>query len=250
MLNDFKYDSNGNVTNVSSLQRWTPIGEYGYFWDDEFQGISLRSEGWNTICLPFSLTGDEIKTAFGDGTLVEELTAVNSADGVCTLSFSAVSDGMEAGKAYLIKPSNESQAVVLSFPGKTISENKKPETNELSITDGTGTLCLQGNYARTLLNCNDTNGGLYFTQYNLIHKVAAGKSIVMDGFRCFIRTSEPNALSAARMVHDDGSTTSLRLVEVGSTADGQRVYNIQGMQTDENAGRGIYIKKGRKYVQK
>ena len=140
---------------------------------------------------------------------------------------------------------------MLSFPDKALSESKQPETNELSIADGTGTLCLQGNYARTLLDGGNTNGnGLYFTQNNYIYKVAAGSSVIMDGFRCFIRTSEPNALSAARMVHNDGSTTSLRLVEVGTTTDGQRVYNIQGMQIDEPSGCGIYIKNGRKYVKK
>ena len=212
---------------------------------------ALKSGEWNAICLPFSLTGDEVKAAFGDGTLVEELTTVSSADGVCTLTFSTVSDGTEAGKAYLIKPSNESPATVLSFPGKALSESKQPETNELTIPGGTSTLCLQGNYARTLLDGDNTSGsGLYFMQDNTLHGVAAGSTVIMDGFRCFIRTSDPNALSAARMVHCDGSITSLRLVQAGSTADGQRVYNIQGMQTNEHAGRGVYIKNGRKYVKK
>ena len=38
-LNDFTVDSNGNITANGDLKQWTPIGEYGKLWDDDFQGI-------------------------------------------------------------------------------------------------------------------------------------------------------------------------------------------------------------------
>lgn len=211
---------------------------------------ALQPQKWNTICLPFAMSDEEIQNTFGEGTLVEQLTAVSNTDGVCTLTFSKTTGGIEAGKAYLIKPSNESLSTVLSFSNKPMGESEQPESDVLPITGGTGTLCLQGTYACTLLHGNDSNNGLYFTQDNKIYRVSAGSNIIMNGFRCYILTSVPNALSAARMVHNDGSTTDLRLVEIGSTSGGQRVYNIQGMQTDEQVERGVYIKDGRKYVKK
>ena len=206
--------------------------------------------GWNTICLPFAMSDEEIRETFGEGTLVEQLTGVGNSDGVCTLTFSKTTGGIEAGKAYLIKPASGAPATVLSFRSKQMADGDKEETEEFSVTGASGTLCFQGNYARKALISDGTTDGLYFTQNNKIYRVASGSSVIMNGFHCFIRTSEPNALSAARMVHNDGSTTDLRLVEVGSTADGQRVYNLQGMQADEKAGRGVYIKNGRKFVRK
>ena len=38
-LNDFTVDANGNITANGELKSWTPIGEYGTIWDDDFQGI-------------------------------------------------------------------------------------------------------------------------------------------------------------------------------------------------------------------
>ena len=211
---------------------------------------ALQPQKWNTICLPFAMSDDEIQNTFGDGTLVEQLTGVVNTDGVCTLTFSKTTEGIKAGKAYLIKPASDSPATVLSFRSKEMASSDKEETETFNVTGASGTLCFQGIYARTALNSDGTTGGLYFTQNNYIYKVVSGSNIIMNGFRCFISTSEPNVLSAARMIHNDGSTTDLRFVEVGSTADGQRVYNLQGMQADEQTGRGVYIKKGRKFVRK
>lgn len=211
---------------------------------------ALQPQKWNTVCLPFAMSDEEIQETFGEGTLVEQLTGVSNTDGVFTLTFSKKTGGIEAGKAYLIKPSNESLSAVLSFPNKLMGESEQPESDVLSITGGTGTLCLQGTYACTLLNGNDSNNGVYFTQDNKIYRVSVGSNIIMNGFRCYILTSEPTALSAARMVHNDGTTTDLRMVEIGSTSEGQRVYNIQGMQTDEQVESGVYIKGRRKYVKK
>lgn len=39
--------------------------------------------GWNTICLTFAMSDEEIRETFGEGTLVEQLTGVGNSDGVC-----------------------------------------------------------------------------------------------------------------------------------------------------------------------
>ena len=209
---------------------------------------ALKYGGWNSVCLPFDMSATEINEAFGDGTLVEELSSASNAGGACTLSFVGSTDGIKAGVAYLVKPGKQSLPTVLSFTGKTLTSDVNPSAEDKDISGSNATICLQGTYVRQLLEGNDANGGLYFTQSDKIYKVGENSRIIMNGFRCFIKTSEPDALSAARIIHNDGTTTDLRLVEVGSTANGGHIYNIQGMQMAEPAGRGVYIKNGRKYV--
>ncbi len=38
-LNDFTVDAEGKISANGDLKSWTPIGEYGIVWDDDFQGI-------------------------------------------------------------------------------------------------------------------------------------------------------------------------------------------------------------------
>ena len=59
--------------------------------------------GWNTICLPFSMTSEEIDAAFGAGCKLETLTDVTYDNQNVTLNFSDVKKkGIEAGKPNLL----------------------------------------------------------------------------------------------------------------------------------------------------
>ena len=71
----------------------------------ELSGRTLfKDNSWNTLCLPFSLTEEQMADSPLDGATVKELSsaAYDAADDVLTLNFSSVSS-MEAGKPYLIR---------------------------------------------------------------------------------------------------------------------------------------------------
>ena len=210
---------------------------------------TLGEGKWNTICLPFDMTADEVAATFGAATKVEELSSVETGtDGGCTLKFTSATDGMKAGVAYLIKPGNGGNN--FSLADRTLSNALSPVEKDVNIDGTSATIAFCGTFGRKMLGLN---GEEYFIQGNKILHVADGQQIAMNGFRAYITASDAaaKALAKARIVHGDGTVTGLTLMEADGSANGtQRVYNLQGME--HNVGgtqqRGVYIKGGRKYA--
>ena len=207
-----------------------------------FLSRKLQNNGWNTLCLPFDVSEDELRQRYGANTRLEKLTGITTdADGTCTLSFT-MATGVEAGKCYLIQPTT-AEDFTYQFDYKTLRTDPIPTT--LSSSDGSYTFSFIGSFARTTIDGNDTSKGTYFTQNNKIYKVAQGRTIVMNGFRCWIETSKPNMLTKANIIHSDGSTSIARIVSIGTTEDNHRIYDLQGIETTNPQPNHIYIKDGR-----
>ena len=210
---------------------------------------ALRVNAWNTLCLPFDMSEAEIAEVFGEGTKLERLSGVDVTDDGCTLRFNTKYPDIQAGVCYLIKPTKESEFPILSR--RKIVDWVHGNQFDVTIDGMPAVVKFCGTYGRKMLGEGEEDE--FFTQDNTIYHVADGQQIVMDGFRCYITASEKivDEMSNARMVHGDGSTTNLTLVEVGSTADGQqRIYDLQGIERQATGTQphGVYIKGGRKYV--
>ena len=212
---------------------------------------TLHSGGWNTICLPFDMTAAEVATTFGTGTKVEKLTSVEAGtDGGCTLKFTAVTDKMEHGVPYLIKPTDTGG--IYTLESCKLYNTLSPVAVDVVINGTTGIITLNGTFARKLLGVDSKDE--YFIQDNKILHVGNGQQIVMNGFRAYITASAAaaKALAKARIMHGDGTVTSITLVEAGSSASGRhRIYDLQGIERKADGvqqRRGVYIKDGRKYV--
>ena len=215
---------------------------------------TMNSSVWNTVCLPFDLSADEISQAFGENTKVEQLAHVEkAADGGAMLRFEAVTSGMKAGQAYLVKPSKSGS--LYSFADKAIK-------NELASgpADTYYNTYFKGTFAPVMLvgTAGQTDDGYsynYFIQSNKLYYLPEGQAVPMKGFRGWILIASNSlfgdgAATSARLMHYDGSTTGVSAVEYGKTADGTRIYNLQGMETGEPVAPGVYIKGGKKYVKK
>lgn len=208
---------------------------------------SMKKDAWNTLCVPFDMNKAEIEKAFGADTKVEALEDVAVDGDLCTLKFKAA-DEIEAGKSYLVKPTLDN-IQVSTFDNRSISSQLNPTVKGyVDANLGSVDVNFAGSFERVMLS-DDNTGSSYFIQDNKIYHVGSGAQVKMNGFRCYLTTSVKGALQKACLRHDDGTITSLRLVEVGSTADGNRVYDLQGIeQTANSQQRGVYIKGGRKYV--
>ncbi len=210
-----------------------------------FLSRQLHAEGWNTLCLPFDISEEEVISKFGDLGCVEELTSITTeADGSCTLNFTKASS-IEAGKCYLIKPAAASLSWY-QFDNKTLCT--EPMATTLTSQDGSFNISFMGSFARTAIDGNDTSKGTYFTQDNKLYKVAQGRTITMNGFRCWIETSKVDALTKANIAHSDGTTSIANIVYIGTTENNNRIYDIQGIETPHPDDHHIYIKNGRKWV--
>lgn len=134
-------------------------------------------DAWNTICLPFDLTKEEFKTAFGcELTALAKPTASDESAHQWTgtvndkgvLSFTKLADTdltIKAGVPYLMQASGTQTYCTQTFPG---SENKTPE--ELKTADpkyyasvGKKTITVNAPYeVKASYNDNIVNGDFYF----------------------------------------------------------------------------------------
>ena len=202
---------------------------------------------WNTICLPFGLTSEQITTVFGVGVKVAQLDDTNSTG--ATLKFVDMTDtGMEASVPYLIKPIIAAPADGYKFEGVEIKAvavtPTKVKTN--------GNLYFNGIFNMVDITKDvDNVGASYYAAFlgagNKIYKAGTGMT---KGFRAYFAIPKSAAASALRVVID-GTATSIKNIDSEVVESNAPVYNLQGQRVDgNNLTPGIYVKAGKKFVVK
>lgn len=198
---------------------------------------TLVANKWNTLCVPFAISGEEIKANFGEGTLVEKLDAVNGN----TVNF-ADATSIEAGVPYLIKP---------TAAGTTYTFNGKEVSADAPKTEGNADVTFQGIYSPTDITNNGTVKAAGVTQDGKVLFVNAGSQT--KAFRCFFTISDNASITPAMLkVSIKGVETAINsIVMDNSNATDNAVYNLQGQRVNGNSlTKGIYIKNGKKFAVK
>lgn len=207
-----------------------------------------QDNGWNTLCLPFTLTASDITTTFGNGTKVMKLTgdSYDAAEKVLSLNFTDVaSEGMEAGMPYLIKTGTTGDPLTsLSFTDKTITK---------TAGEWTGTnVILHGVLSPTqvVTESSDVSHVLFIGENGKFYTPAAYDSSVensgkMKGMRAYFTVSDDVSYTRARAtgLGDEADAIELRVVDL--LEDDTPYYTLQGIRVD-NPTHGVYIKNGKK----
>lgn len=199
--------------------------------------------GWNTLCLPFSLTDEQTKVAFGDDV---ELRTLASFDGK-TLTF-AKAAGITAGVPCLIKVSKVAENNTYTFTGVSVkaikADNDKYDMDE--------TLTFVGIYApMDVATAFEKDGNaLFLGAGNKFYKAKAGT--MMKAFRAFFLVPASTDTQALRAVID-GTTTGIDDLNIDTVKADGRVYNLNGQCVGyslEGLKAGIYIQNGKKVIKK
>ena len=208
---------------------------------------ALKKDDWNTICLPYSLTSDEISPLFGSGTKVETFSGLeyNSGTNSYTMKFSAATE-ITAGTPYLIKPSKDVSDNIYEIKDRTITC-----TSETYVPTGTSqtanntTLTMQGEYNKRMITPFDVTEGenIYVISGDKIYHV--NSDVEMKGLRCYFVAK--GAFSNAKVIHSDGTSTDLRLIDAKATGDTDAVYDLLGRKRDAQT-KGLVIKNGIKVL--
>lgn len=98
--------------------------------------------GWYSICLPFSLTEDDIKKQF-KGAVFQCFNGVEQQDKTINLKFKKVTT-TEAGKPYLIKPIKDITAADLTFINKQIEQTTPVDVSYMLESDANKTFTFKG----------------------------------------------------------------------------------------------------------
>lgn len=207
--------------------------------------------GWYTLCLPFALTADDIKTTFKEA-LFNEFESVSINDkGVAQLKFRKVTE-TQAGVPYMVLPRKTVENPV--FTNKTITETPQTIKKTCTASDGK-TLVYQfvGVYNPTLVS--DVNnirfvGGDKGTE--LLMPIGEGTIKGLRAYFLFPNSSE-GIITQAKLNIDDDSTTGINSVNVinANHSNETNIYTLSGQQVSKNQKTlkpGIYLKNGKKIM--
>lgn len=202
---------------------------------------------WNTICLPFSVTEDKAKAAFGNDVKIVELDEYATVDHN-VLSFKA-SKEIAAATPYLIKPSTVADEYTFENVDITDKAAGYSMTNNSDIA-------FKGIYNTVYITSDVVDakfGDTYYAAFlgadNKIYKAKANGNKT-KGFRAYFAIPNGASASALRVVID-GTATSIKNIDSEVVESNAPVYNLQGLRVNgNNLTPGIYVKAGKKFVVK
>ena len=191
------------------------------------------AEGWNTVCLPFTIS--DVEGFFGEGAVAYDYTGYSEG----ALTFSKVtSTSLAASYPYIV------------YVKTATTEPKKVQDVTISSTNNTAfyrtynNAKFQGTYAPMAAGTMTGNYGVTSDA-----KIAKGTDKAsMKGFRAYFEL--PDGVSARIAFFDeDGTVTYIGGVSVDELTNGT-VYNMQGQRITSPNKSGLYIINGKKTVVK
>ena len=206
-------------------------------------------KGWNTICLPVSLTEAEINEIFGDDCRLETLVGVENTGTTTKLNFRDVKrDGLKARTPYILYSTKENGV-------RTIHQKEAYVTLgdvELTFEDNTGTTVQfsgatekQGTEGMYGILAKDNQTAAFVDAANVPQIYAS---------RCYIKFNGGETTQTLTSNHLEYDMTGIETV--AATADGQPVdvYNVSGVCIAKAVApadlaklpKGVYVIKGQK----
>lgn len=191
---------------------------------------TLVANKWNTLCLPFDVTAEQIKNILKAEGMVREYKD-QTAD---CINFQAA-ETMTAGVPYLIKPTEEVKG--LTFEGVKITAVEGKTKGGI----GSENLAISGILGARKLESFE----LFLNAAGKFVAPAVGKE-TMKGFRAYFIS----LLGAGAKINIDGETTGINNIETEATVNG-KVYNLNGQYVGNSLNglkKGIYVVNGKKVI--
>ncbi len=203
---------------------------------------TLSSSYWNTLCLPFDVSKEQLEEVFGVGTKVSEFSsAMNN-----TINFSSV-EQITAGKPCVILPAET--AVNPVFENVNL-------TSSAAESDSKGSYSYDGHYVCYDMKTDQTE--YFLNTRGTLNYPADDSQNHLKGLRATFTI--PNVISASlaslRVFFDEKMVSEgLDLVDGVDAIRGltniATVYNLKGQvvgTTQDNLAKGVYIVDGKKVV--
>ena len=211
---------------------------------------TLTANEWSTICLPFAMTAEQMKAAFGDDVKVADFTGTDDpeldADKVVgiTANFSSVT-AIEANHPYIIMVS----APITEFTLDNV--NIVPDENEAYIEFDNGKTGRQrmvysgfyGTYVAETIVPAET---LILNESKFSYSDGTATLKAFRGYFEFIDVLDAPETAPEKIVMkiDNEVVTGIRGI---ISSDNDNYYDLQGRRV-QTPGKGVYLQEGRKVV--
>ncbi len=201
----------------------------------------LKAGKWNTFCVPFAMTAEQL--AENKITDVRKLEHVARNGESVVLNFSDPVTEIEAGVPYIVEVGEQVDQITVN--GVVV---KDEEPQPLAVDN----VVMLGNYASMTIT-----GDKYFISNNKFYR-AAGKPITVDGFRAYITFSDAQAAGINTMfINIDGEVTAIDEAVEDVSDELVNVYTMNGVcvkagvkasEALNGLQRGAYIVNGKKVI--
>ena len=203
---------------------------------------TLQTGGYNSFSVPFAIPADKYSDYKLIGVKKLSTSAFDSETGVLTLTFAAETEGIEAGKPYLVKVSETVENPV--FNGVTISS-----TATMTETDAADFIPTLG--ATTI--AGDVKSILFLGGGNKLYNPDTENS-QMKGFRAYFLLKGDVAQQARAFSLDfgDGETTGIKAIDNFTISQSDNCYDLSGRKivklSNGQMAKGVYIVNGKKTI--
>lgn len=220
---------------------------------------TIKGGEWNTICLPFAMTGEQVSAAFGSVELADFSDYQVGKSGDKTISiminFTPVSaaDGMEANHPYLIRTADDIEEFTVSEVMLVPDEENAQKV--FSVTEDGQTVSkgyMKGIYhAQTVVPADN----LFVSANKFYYSTGKTKMMAYRAYFYLADRLDRNESASAKIsfMFNESSTNRIEDVKVRPAAS-SAVFDIQGRKVADSADglqglpMGIYIINGKKVV--
>lgn len=199
---------------------------------------TFSANSWNSLCVPFAISDDEVKTQFGNHAKVAEFTGATAT----TLEFSTCT-GIEAGKPYLVYIPEGATQTKFTFKGVTAFAGTPTDVVQHGSANEKTTF--HGYFYKST-----APKGSYVLRKNLVYHLVSDMAI--KGFRAVL-IDGTNATRVFTQWSLDGTTTGIGNIDA-NVIQRYNVYNTSGQMVRHAATslddlpHGVYIVNGKKVI--
>jgi hypothetical protein len=215
---------------------------------------NIKANTWSTICLPFSLSKDEVEAAFGEGTVLAEFYdyAVEEEGTSINVSFNEAEEDegvyLFSNYPYIIKATNNVESFTINAEIEDVEIEQAASATKNKSRKPIGKFI--GTYiAQTIVPENSlflNSGKFYYSKGNT----------KMKAFRAYFTFNDviSNSANARINIFAGGESTKIDAHTMEPIESG-KVYNMAGQYMGEvedtnRLPKGVYIVNGKKTVKK
>lgn len=203
--------------------------------------------GWYSICLPFSLTADDINKQF-KGAEFQDFNGVEQQDKTINLKFKKVTT-TEAGKPYLIKPRKDITAADLTFINKLIEQTTPVDVSYMLGSDANKTFTFKGVFSPFTANSEELadKNIKFLSGEKGLDLVSPNDTGTMKCYRAyFVFPGKKGIVETEAKITNHGEATAVQPVKRQEAETEHVVFSISGQKVAKvkNASqlpKGVYI---------